>query len=102
MYVFERAIQASQQKERRRRFVHDATKGEVLDEGEERCVPMDTTTETADDACETKRVTTTVGTQTLYNNLWCRNIGKLESTECQPSWRSYNKGAHNHNSTIQT
>ena len=48
-----------------KRFGQDATKDEVLDEGEESCVTLDTTTETVGDTGNTRRDTTTVSTQTV-------------------------------------
>ena len=73
---YKRAIQ----RDRRRRFVQDATKDEVLAEGEERCVTLDTTTETADDTRETRTDTTTVGTQTL---LTIDDVETLENLKSQ-------------------
>ena len=72
-------------RERHRRFVQDTAKDEVLDEGEKRCVTLDTTTETTDDACETRRVTTIAGTQTL------RTIDSVETLE---NLKAHNASLH--------
>ena len=76
---YKRAIQ----RDRRKRFVQDATKDVVLAEGEESCVTLDTTTETADDTCRTRRDTTTAGihTHTLLTIDGVETLENLKSTE---------------------